>query len=116
MKKGHLDTIRYQIIAAGLAMIALISAGTIVFHRLEDWSWASSFYFSIVTLTTVGYGDLVPTSDLTRVITAIFILMGSTIVLSAVAVIGSQYLELRGDRVRERHERRKKKRELKKKA
>lgn len=108
-----MDTIRYQMIAAGLAMLSLITAGTIVFHRLEDWTWASSFYFSIVTLTTVGYGDLVPTTDATRVITAIFILLGSTIVLAAIAVVGSHYLELRGDKVKKRHDRRLKKRKLK---
>ena len=106
-----MEKIRYQMIAAALAMSGLISLGTVIFHYLERWTWASSFYFSVVTLTTVGYGDLVPSKDLTRVLTAIFIILGTTIVLSAVAVVGTRYLEIRGARVEERHVRRKQRRE-----
>jgi voltage-gated potassium channel len=102
-----LKVIRYQVIAAGLSFGSLIAFGTIMFHILERWTWASSFYFSVVTLATVGYGDLVPSKDVTRVFTAIFILFGATIALAAAAVIGSRYLELRGVKVEERRERRK---------
>lgn len=63
-----------------------------MFHFLEDWTWAESFYFSVATLTTVGYGDIHPTSDASRVATAIFILVGVGIVIAALSRIGSRYL------------------------
>ena len=41
--------------------ILYLAAGTFVFPQLEsDWTYVDSAYFSVVTLTTVGYGDLLP--------------------------------------------------------
>jgi voltage-gated potassium channel len=84
--------IRTSVASAVLSLISLIGAGTWLFHVLEDWSWAESFYFSVATLTTVGYGDIHPTTDASRVITAIYILIGVGIVIAALTKIGSQYL------------------------
>lgn len=32
---------------------------SVVFYVIEDWSYLDSFYFSFITLTTIGFGDLV---------------------------------------------------------
>jgi hypothetical protein len=42
--------------------ITVVILGTVVFHLLEKWSWIDSFYFTVITLATVGYGDLTPTT------------------------------------------------------
>ena len=34
--------------------------GIFVYHKLENWAWVDSFYFSVVALTTVELGDLTP--------------------------------------------------------
>jgi hypothetical protein len=96
--------VKYQIISAVGALIFMLALGTVTFHYLEDWSWASSFYFTVVSLTTVGYGDLAPTTDATRVFTALFILGGVAVVVSAIGVIGNNYLANRGFRAKKRQE------------
>ena len=56
--------------------------------KAEGWTWFDSFYWSFITATTVGYGDLRPTKVLSRTI-AIFIgLLGLTFtgIIIAVAV------------------------------
>lgn len=83
---------RSSIVSAGLSIATLIGLGTWAFHALEDWTWAESFYFSVATLTTVGYGDIHPTTDEARVFTAIYILIGVGIVITALTLIGSRYL------------------------
>ncbi len=91
-----------QILAAVSAITILISIGTISYHYLENWSFIKSFYFSVTTLTTVGYGDLYPTSDASRLFTALYIIVGVAVVLASLAIIGSKYLEIREDHIQKR--------------
>ena len=47
----------------------ILGIGAAVYHWLEGWSWLDSFYLMVVTLTTIGYGDLFPTTPLSKLIT-----------------------------------------------
>ncbi len=85
-------------IAVGTSVL-LIAFGTVLFHELEPWSWAESFYFTVATLTTVGYGDIHPTTDGTRIAAAFFILIGVGIVIAALGRIGSNYLSAQERRI-----------------
>ncbi|MBE0429890.1 MAG: two pore domain potassium channel family protein [Thermoleophilia bacterium] len=91
-------------LTAGSAVVVVIGIGTFSFHALEDWTWIQSFYFCVVTLATVGYGDFTPTSDASRLFAAIYILLSAGIVVTALGVIGSRYLELRQRRQMKRRE------------
>jgi hypothetical protein len=44
-------------------------AGILVYHYTESWAWEDSIYFTTSTITTVGYGDLVPHSYYGRLAT-----------------------------------------------
>ena len=87
-------------IVAGL----LVLTGTLFYWRFEDWTIIESFYFCIVTLTTVGYGDLSPTTDATRIFTIIYILTGFGILVALLTSVAQQYLSQKAERsgVRER--------------
>ncbi len=65
-----------------IAALVLLVTGTIVYHLLENWSWVDSLYFSTVALTTVGFGDLTPTSDAAKLFTVVYLLSGVTILVS----------------------------------
>ena len=54
----------------------VIAAGTVFFHLVEGWSWIDSYFFSVVTLSTVGYGELVPQTPLGKIGTTVYILAG----------------------------------------
>jgi len=60
---------------------SMIVVGAIVFHWLEGWNWVDSFYFVVITLTTIGYGDLSPTTQLSKLVTIFFALNGVAILL-----------------------------------
>jgi hypothetical protein len=89
-------------------IIVWITIGTFTFHSLERWTYAESFYYSVTTLTTVGYGDFTPTTDFNRVISALYMLIGVTIALGSFGYIGSAYLEMREKRRLKRLEKLKK--------
>lgn len=62
----------------GLTIIIAIwvAVGTAVYSVQEDWTVVEGFYFSVMTLTTIGYGDLAPTTTLTRLYTVPYAVMG----------------------------------------
>ena len=84
-----------QIIVAVSTILGWIGFGTIIFHKLESWTWIQSFYFSVVTITTVGFGDLVPTTEFTRLFVAIYILVGVGAVLASLGIIGNDLVQVR---------------------
>jgi hypothetical protein len=54
--------------------------GAAIFHWLEGWSWLDSLYFVVITLTTIGYGDLTPSLSITKIF-AIFYSINGVIML-----------------------------------
>jgi xanthine/uracil permease len=84
--------IRTSVISAIFSLVILIGFGTWAYEQIEGWTFGQSFYFSVATLTTVGYGDIHPTTDASRIFTAIYILVGVGIVIAALTSIGSKYL------------------------
>ncbi|MDC0584552.1 potassium channel family protein [Bacteroidales bacterium] len=59
-----------------LSTFAILLNGTIVFHFVEGWRWIDAIYFSVITLTTVGYGDLSPQTDFGKIFSIIYIFVG----------------------------------------
>jgi hypothetical protein len=60
---------------------SMIVVGAIVFHWLEGWNWVDSFYFVVITLTTIGYGDLSPTTQFSKLVTIFFAINGVAILV-----------------------------------
>jgi voltage-gated potassium channel len=66
--------------AIGLIALAVLCGGALFFHKIEHWSWLNSFYFCTITLTTVGYGDFVPTTDAGKLFYIFYVLAGIGII------------------------------------
>jgi len=64
----------YKILS--VSAFLLLGAGTIGYHFLEEWSWVDSLYFSVVAVTTVGFGDLSPSTDPSKMFTVGYIVVG----------------------------------------
>jgi hypothetical protein len=60
----------------------MLLVGVLVYHRLEGWSYLDALYFCVVSLATVGYGDLTPTTPLARVFTIFYLINGIVILLA----------------------------------
>lgn len=91
-KESKLWIPNVQLFVTAVALSSVVALGTVVYHQIEGWSWTTSFYFTVCTLTTVGYGDVVPTTDTSRLFTAFFALAGVSIALASFGIIGANYL------------------------
>ena len=56
--------------------IGQVLFGTLVYRWLEGWSVVDALYFSVVTLATVGFGDLHPTTEASKLFTVVYIVSG----------------------------------------
>ncbi|MEO9870572.1 potassium channel family protein [Ekhidna sp.] len=74
-----------------LTGIAILIIGTLAYHELEGWSYLDSFYFSFITLTTIGFGDFAPQTDGGKIFTILYITIGVGIILSFVNTLYLHY-------------------------
>lgn len=54
----------------------LLVLGSLGYRMIEGWSWADSLYMAVITLSTVGFGEIRPLSAGGRIFTGALIVMG----------------------------------------
>tara|TARA_B100000949_G_C14181003_1_gene407494 strand:- start:635 stop:928 length:294 start_codon:yes stop_codon:yes gene_type:complete len=91
-KPGFFGTKKNVRLAVGILLEILI--GATVYHFAEGWDWIDAIYFSVITLTTVGYGDLSPQTDFGKIFTIIYLLTGVGLVFSFI----NEYFQYRFNR------------------
>lgn len=69
-------------------LLSVIAGGTVFFKVVEGWSWIDAYFFTVVTLSTVGYGELVPATAVGKIGTTIFIVAGLGIFAAAIQQFG----------------------------
>jgi hypothetical protein len=74
-------------------IVLILTFGTIVYHSLEKWTWIDSLYFTTSTIATVGYGDIHPTTEATRLFSVFFIIVGVGYMLYALSNIFEHFVE-----------------------
>ena len=85
------DLHRSTLLPLVIPFLILIAVGTVVYALLEGWSLFDSLYATIITITTVGYGDLSPQTQSGRIFAIFFTLVAIGLagyaISSATAVI-----------------------------
>jgi voltage-gated potassium channel len=84
---------RRRLIFAATTVVFMIVLGATGFRLIEGFSWLDSLYTSTQTVTTVGFGDLTPTSPAGRVFAIILMLVGVGTVLYALTVLAQSVVQ-----------------------
>jgi len=63
-------------------VIVILVAGATFYHYADGWSWVDSIYFCFISLATVGYGDLAPTTPFSKVFTIVYIANGIGVLIA----------------------------------
>ena len=68
-------------------LLILIFIFALLFQSIEDWNFIDSFYFSVCTVTTLGYGDIAPVSDSGKILFICCSLFGTCTVAKVLSMI-----------------------------
>ena len=81
-----------------LWVLALVSTlllyGTFSFHFIEGWTYFEGFYMTLMTLTTVGYGEVHPLSLLGRIVASSLMLGGVAAVFISIGILVDVVIKL----------------------
>ena len=88
---------RKTIIVLGLVFVAMVAAFSTSFHELMDreersYSWATSVYWTLTTMTTLGFGDITFESDAGRIFSIVVLLSGSAFLLVVLPFVFIQFV------------------------
>ena len=96
-----------KILVLTSTLVALFLGGTVGFKYIEeDWTYFDSFYMTVISLTTVGYGEVRPLSHAGRVFT-VFLLLGGVgtlaygISTTTAFLVGGQFAQVMRKRAME---------------
>nr|WP_240315464.1 potassium channel protein [Aquimarina longa] len=77
-------------------MITVIVIGVLGFRFFSDYSWVDALYMTVITMSTVGFGEVQPLDDNAKLFTVFLITISVTIFAYAVSVI-TEYIVSKSD-------------------
>jgi voltage-gated potassium channel len=91
---------RHKLLISAIAvLVALVFFGTVYFSYSEGWNFVDSFYFTTTTITTIGYGDLVPTHEASKIVASLYAIVCIPVTLFAFGIIAEEYIETKMQRL-----------------
>ena len=78
-----------------IGLLSLFIIGTVGFHIIEGWSITESLYTTVITLSTVGYGDFYPHTEQGRIFTIFLVIFGVGTMLYTVVLFTETMVEAR---------------------
>jgi len=88
----HILLRRLAYIAA--AVLLTLAMGTVGFAVIEGYPAFDAFYMTLITMTTVGYGEVHPLSHAGRIFNSFLIFFGVSVMFFAIGVMTQSIIEL----------------------
>lgn len=73
-----------------ISLVGLIICGVFFYSSTEGWGIIDSVYFCVMTLATVGYGDLHPTGPISNIFTILYLIIGTGLFVAFITKIAGQ--------------------------
>ncbi len=71
---------------------SLVVVSTTFYVLVEGWSILDAAYFSVITMSTVGYGDIAPETPGGKIFTMIFTIGGIGIFVTTISTIAAIFV------------------------
>jgi hypothetical protein len=76
-------------------ILILLFGGAFFYINVEKWRFIDALYFAAATMTTVGYGDISPRTDVGKLFTIVYLFVSVGIVLYGLSLLGAHFVEER---------------------
>jgi len=73
--------------------VLLLIAGAVFVHFSEGWGWGDSFYWAVLTSTSIGFGDFYPTHTRDRIFAIFYLLIGVGLFATCLGQIAAALME-----------------------
>lgn len=97
-RRGIRDDHEFRVLL--FLLLYLITGATVFYWRTEGWTFIDALYFSVMTISTIGYGDFTPTTPLSKLFTIVYAIVGIGVFIAVISKIVAIVLE-RGRSIRE---------------
>ncbi|BFG00701.1 TWiK family of potassium channels protein 7 [Drosophila madeirensis] len=81
----------YAILAVGFLGVYLAAGAGLLLLWEDDWTFFDGFYFCFITMTTIGFGDLVPKKPNYMLLCTLYILIGLALTSTIIELVRRQY-------------------------
>lgn len=78
---------RKKIYIAVFLLLSVLTFGVLGYRIISDYNWIDAFYMTVITITTVGFGEVVPLNEQSKVFTILLILISIIVVGYALSII-----------------------------
>jgi voltage-gated potassium channel len=92
MTRSYGDLGKNRIFTAIFLLVLVLSIGVLGFRWISNYSWVDAFYMTVITMATVGFGEVVPLDDNAKIFTIFLIFASLLIVGFAISVITEHIL------------------------
>ena len=100
-KKAHATTLQHyssKIIFSLGSIFLCLFMGAAFYTTNEEWDFTMAFYFCVVTMCTVGYGDTALTKDSSRAFTIFYIMSSCVLVTLAIGNLAGINIQMRSEK------------------
>lgn len=73
----------------------LIACASVFYHYVEGWGFIDATYFSVMTISTVGYGDFSPHTIIGKIFTICYVLIGLGVFVTTASALADVLLSQR---------------------
>ena len=82
---------RTKIYTAVFLLVVILSIGVLGYRFISNYSWIDAVYMTVITLTTVGFGEVIPLDYNSKIFT-IFLILASVVIMGYALSIITEYI------------------------
>ncbi|MCB0462960.1 MAG: potassium channel protein [Flavobacteriaceae bacterium] len=96
MANPLIKVFRSKINTAIILLVALLGVGVIGFKTMTNYTWIDSLYMTVITITTVGFGEVKPLDPESKIFT-IFLILASVVIVGYAIKVITEYIVTKND-------------------